>query len=148
MKVHSGFTLVELLVVIAILAVLGTGFLVMVNPVAQVQKAQDAHRKSDLAQVQRGLELYYHDFGQYPPSGTLVWGASWQPYIALLPKDPNSAKQYVYISSGQAYYLYASLDRGSVDPQACNAGNRCANAGSASCGGVCNYGVSSSNVSP
>lgn len=142
------FTLIELLLVITIGGILVTGIISVIDPVAQVQKATDARRKSDLSQVQRALELYYHDFNQYPPSAALNWGASWQPYMASLPKDTNSSKQYSYISTGQAYYLYASLDRGAKDPQACNAGNPCANAGGANCGGVCNYGMSSPNVSP
>ncbi|MEK7559173.1 MAG: hypothetical protein AAB521_02600 [Patescibacteria group bacterium] len=40
----------------------------MINPSAQFQKANDARRKSDLAQLQKVLENYYSDKGRYPYS--------------------------------------------------------------------------------
>ena len=166
----KGFTLIELIVVIGILAVLASGLITIFNPFAQFQKAQDAKRKSDLSQIQKSLEVYYQDNGRYPdnpdnPSANdyrikgldgnpVSWGQRWQPYINILPKDPNSTKQYVYYvsptSNGQGYYLYASLDREGKDPQVCHAdGSKCDNVPiNASCGGICNYGISSPNLSP
>lgn len=165
----KGFTLIELLVVIGILGILSVVLLVTINPVAQIQKANDARRKSDLEAIQHALELYYQDAGSYPPSSSsytieynnvsVNWGSSWQPYIATLPKDPVSTNQYVYYSpptsNGQAYYLYASLQRGANDPDVCNKGNACKSIqggggfpAATACGGTCNYGVSSPNVSP
>ena len=104
----KGFTLIELLVVIGILGILSVVLLVTINPVAQIQKANDARRKSDLEAIQHALELYYQDAGSYPPSSSsytieynnvsVNWGSSWQPYIATLPKDPVSTNQYVYYS--------------------------------------------------
>jgi hypothetical protein len=85
---------------------------------------------------------------------TVDWGKAWQPYMNLLPKDPKTGKNYVYYSTGQSYYLYASLDRGSKDPQICqnlNGNGECPNVPAANlCGtGVkCNYGVTTPNVSP
>ncbi len=167
MRTKRGFTLIELIVVIGILAVLASGLITIFNPFTQFQKANDAKRKSDLSQIQKSLEVYYQDNGRYPdnPSAAdyrikglngnpVAWGLSWQPYINILPKDPNSTKQYVYYvsptSNGQGYYLYASLDRGDKDPQVCHAdGSKCDNAPiDASCGRICNYGISSPNVSP
>jgi Tfp pilus assembly protein PilE len=143
----TGFTVVELLVTITIMGVLMIGVISIVDPVGGIQKSIDAKRKSELAQVQRILELYYHDNGQYPAS--LSFGSAWLPYSPKLPKDPNPAKSYAYKTiSGQDYYLYASLDRGAYDPQACNAGSACVNSGGLSCGGVCNFGLTSSNVTP
>ena len=166
-SMRKGFTLIELLVVLGILGILATVLLVAINPSAQLQKANDAHRKSDLETIQRALELYYQDKGSYPPSlnnqiapGNVAinWGSSWQPYISILPKDPSSGDTYVYYSpasaGGQAYYLYANLQRGMSDPQACNKGNACQSLSgvgfpsSTACGGTCSYGVSSPNVSP
>lgn len=149
-----GFTLIELLVAIAIIGILAGSVFFVLNPAAQFQKAQDAKRKSDLAQIQKGLELYYQDNGSYPAAVNygiegIQWGSSWQPYMGTLPKDPSSPlKEYAYNSDGQTYYLYASLDRG-ADPQACNSGSACASITNASeaCGGTCNIGVSSPNVS-
>jgi len=169
-KDMKGFTLIEMLVVLGILGVVASVLLIEVNPIAQIQKANDARRKGDLETMQHALELYYQDNGSYPTSSgdykilnssgvTINWGSPWQPYMSTLPKDPLPANTYVYFSptsgSGQTYYLYANLQRGSGDPQACNKGNACTsltgNAGFPSadaCGGTCNYGVSSPNVSP
>lgn len=164
---QSGFTLLELIIVIGILSIFSIGAIAVINPVAQFQKANDARRKSDLSQIQKGLEGYYQDNGKYPadnaPSdyrikgldGNVVsWGVSWQPYMDVLPKDPSSSKKYIYYvsSDGQAYFLYASLDMIS-DPQACNRGAVCPSLSSngipdTACGGTCNFGLSSPNVSP
>jgi general secretion pathway protein G len=169
MRNIRGFTLIELLVVLGILGILAAALLVTINPVAQLQKGNDARRKSDLESTQRALELYYQDNGSYPPSSSsytitnsgisVNWGSSWQPYIATLPKDPSSTDAYVYYSppssNGQSYYLYASLQRGANDPDVCNGGSACksiqAGGGfpaATACGATCNYGVSSTNVSP
>ncbi len=170
--IHQGFTLIELLVVIAIIGILAVAIMTLVNPVAQFQKANDARRKSDLSQLQKTLEAYYSDNGSYPPhstSGTLYrlfpgsmydWGSTWTAYDTTLPKDPSSnSRNYAYYASagGQSYYLYASLERGSQDPQVCTSGGTgiCSSISSNSisttaCGAsvTCNYGVTSSNVSP
>lgn len=150
---------------------MAVGIITVLNPLSQFQKAQDAKRKGDLSQIQKALETYYQDNGKYPAysatdlvysyrivrlDGTTAdWGTQFQPYIAILPKDPLSTKKYAYYSSlgRQTYYLYASLDRGSLDPQACNQGNACASLNSngildTACVGTCNYGVSSPNVNP
>ncbi|MBI4096643.1 MAG: type II secretion system protein [Candidatus Levybacteria bacterium] len=162
-----GFTLVELLIAMAIISILATGLIVIINPITQIQKANDARRKGDLAQIQKALETYYQDNRKYPASSVdyeiiagdsaIEWGDTWMPYMGNLPEDLNpSLKKYVYYSDGQTYYLYASLDRGANDPQACSGAvcaslasngispEKCAVSGSA----VCNYGISSPNVSP
>jgi prepilin-type N-terminal cleavage/methylation domain-containing protein len=160
-KTGAGFTLVELIVAIGILGVLAIAAIIALNPFAQLQKTNDLRRKSDLAQIQRALESYYQDNNQYPISTAapyqilgVAWGSSWQPYINVLPKDPTSLKNYVYYSTGQSYYIYASLDRGSDDPKACSE-NLCSPPTNSSidmrtaCGsGNCDFGVSSPDVSP
>jgi len=172
LKSNLGFTLIEMIVVIGVLAILAVAGMVALNPMAQFQKANDSKRKADLSQIQKALETYYQDNGSYPlpststpfyritvvgPTGlvTIDWGKQWQPYMNLLPKDPSASKNYVYYSTGQSYIIYASLDRGSFDPQSCQGmvNGECqsiqANVGAVnSCGGPCNFGVSSPNVSP
>jgi type II secretion system protein G len=159
---RSGFTLIELLSVIAIVGILAVGLVTVINPLEQVAKGRDTKRKADLAMVQKALEVYYSDNGAYPSSanGQMVnasgvrigWGTNgFQPYLPLLPADGTSGRSYAYLSTGQSYWLYASLQRGGKDPSACNAPNNtvCQNATGVSCGnGICNYGVSSPNTSP
>lgn len=158
----SGFTLIELITAIGVLAVLTSAALIVVNPVDQFNKSADARRKADLAQIQKALEVYYQDHERYPYAyegrisldGTantdVQWGTTWSPYMDVLPIDPKSSKNYAYTTdtTGQSYALYASLDRGDRDAQACRGGDICEGADGVSCGGVCNYGVTSSNISP
>ena len=164
------------MIVIGIISILSVGIISILNPVDQIQKANDARRKSDLLQIQKALEQYYEDSGRYPPSSSdykiveagsdpssgTDWGNPWTPYMNLLPQDPSSpTKTYVYYTpDGQSYYLYASLDRGGNDKQACHSnGDPCdslsnqtpaisSTACSTDGSSKCNYGVSSPNVSP
>ena len=172
-KNSNGFTLIELIVVIAIIAVLTTATIATLNPFGQFQKASDSRRKSDLSQLQKALEAYYQDKGSYPLNATqcsyqmmgnngdgndcIEWGRSWQPYMTVVPQDPTATNKYVYYSppssNGQSYYIYANLSRGGSDPQACNGGNACTSLATygipaTACGGTCNFGVSSPNISP
>jgi len=161
-------------VVIAILSILAVAVIVALNPLDQFKKANDVRRKSDLAQIQRALETYYQDNKQYPvmtncngasykiqsaPPGNscIDWGSSWPPYMNIVPQDPVPGVRYAYMpdNNNQSYYLYASLDRGSSDPQACNKGDWCASIqgsdrANSPCGAnrKCNYGVSSSDQIP
>jgi len=140
-----------------------------VNPLSQYQKAQDAKRKNDIAQLARAVELYYGDHGAYPcmsnfqiaeettcvnGQGTtpIPWGNAWQPYIDLLPKDPAGNKRYVYQVSQdrQEFRIFAALDR-RTDPSTCS-GNGC-NSANATCNTgttviQCNYGQTSPNTTP
>lgn len=164
----SGFTLVELLLVMALIGVLVTALIILINPVAQFQRGRDSQRKNDLTQLQRALEQYYNDFNSYPVSSgdpsyyildsSHTWGTSWTPYMDFIPKDPISTQTYRYISTSQTYMIYAHLERGVQDAQVCNPDGNPATDDKCTgvpvgimCGGVsdvCDYGVSSSNVSP
>lgn len=169
-----GFTLVELIVVIAMIGILSAIAFATLDPIGQMQKGWDAQRKSDLVQIQRALEMFYQDTGVYPRASpgnasnpgayqirdirdvVVPWGNDFSPYMTRLPKDQNRSKKYVYLTNTtkQSYWLYASLDRGGKDSQACKQdGSKCDSAppdsnGIRACGDVCNYGVSSANVSP
>lgn len=177
MRNQKGFTLIELVVVIGILAILAAFVFALLDPLTQFQKSDDGKRKFDLAQVQRALEQYYQDYGRYPASSAsfqiedsgstaVPWGSTtalWQRYMTVLPNDPlYSSRKYVYYSdtSGQKYWIYASLERGTKDPNVCTSGGNgvCSMPTSSSdtpnpptssaCGQPCNFGVSSPNVTP
>lgn len=152
---RRGFTIMGLIMAIAIVGVLVIGVTVVFDPIGRIQKEKDAKRKENLGQIQKALEAYYNDYGSYPlnPSrndyrikgsdgNPVPWGDPWVPYMGTLPKDPSSSRNYVYCSSGQSYYLYVSLERGGpITTNNCS-GSTCGT------GIACNYGVSSSNVSP
>lgn len=178
---EGGFTLVELIIVFGVIGILVGMILTVVDPISQIQKSKDAQRKSDLSQIQKILEQFYQDNGgKYPKSSTaeqtcgspqqscsyriinlsdviVEWGNAFSPYANVLPKDPVAGRKYVYYSpsnsNGQTYYLYASLERGTKDTQACSSGV-CSGSGpsgpdlTTACGGKCNYGVSSTNTNP
>lgn len=147
----KGFTLIEILVVITILGVLSTVGLSSFR-LSQL-KSRDARRKSDLAQVQRALEMYMNDYGSYPIAnggniGTFVWGVDMMKdvkdtvYMIKLPNDPTGNPEYCYNTdvNGLTYQLYAKLENGE-DPRI---------GGPYTCAGLntYNYGVSSSNTTP
>lgn len=60
-----GFTLIELLVVIAIIGLLASIVLASLNS-ARI-KSRDAKRIADLHNIRLALEMFYNDFGFYPP---------------------------------------------------------------------------------
>lgn len=164
---HKGITLVELLIVTGVSVVLITGFIILIDPIQKIGQTNDAKRKTELAQLKRALEIYYQDYGRYPDStGQYTikdtnWGEQWPPYMSRLPKDPTSGQNYIYYTPNigvcanyQCYYIYAKLQRGGYDPQSCfpGTGDACTSAVTYnlenSCGGICNYGISSPNTKP
>lgn len=165
----QGLTLVETIVVVGIIGILITVIMQVYNPLEHMQQRNDSQRKEDLITVQKALELYYRDYRRYPqhekdtyyikvkPTDPGVeWGFNgFAPYIQALPRDPGNFK-YVYISEGdQVYQLYAHFEYTGDDSPVCfpdspsTPCNGAKNAGAGmACGGVCNFGISSPNISP
>lgn len=61
----SAFTLIELLVVIAIIGLLSTISIVALNQARS--KARDARRVADAKQLVNAINMYYDQYGEYPP---------------------------------------------------------------------------------
>ena len=99
-KSVRGFTLIELLVVIMILSILVSLSLMILNPVAQIQKGQDAQRQHDLKQIVTGLDSYFNDKNSYPQDITLLVSNK---NIQAIPNDPAATAgfNYAYIYDGQ-----------------------------------------------
>lgn len=121
---RSGFTLIELLVVIAVL-----GFVMAVmfpNFMGARQRARDTQRKSDVAQIQKALELYRMD--QNPPAYptgpflSSLCNECWSGdgacvgsiYMRKLPCDPGSLNPtpYLFEADDTTYSLTACLENG------------------------------------
>ena len=141
---NKGFTLIELLIAIVILGILATVGLGSFRT-AQM-RGRDAERKSDLKQISNALELYYSDYGKYPPV-PLPWGdefkdAKGTTYIKKVPRDPG-AGTYVYnvSSSNNKYRLFAHLE---------NTEDKNIIAGlTVFCGTpTCNFSITSANTTP
>jgi type II secretion system protein G len=166
--VKKGFTLVELLIVMAIISILAT--LIVGGFRSSQMRGRDGARKSDLKQISNALELFYSDYGKYPPaSGTQIAACSYNPatgagaactwgtsefsdgktsYFKIVPKDLSSGQNYIYkVSSTQnKYQLYAHLEN--TQDKNCIGGD-CINPGiTDTCGGtlVCNYAITSVNA--
>lgn len=123
---QSGFTIVELLIVIVIIGILAAITIVAYNGIQQ--RARDSQRASDLTTLNKALELYYIDNGEYPPSpnGSTSMSANWSTtadaswqnlatylvpkYISKLPSDPISTpnKDITSVTSSYGYAYYAN----------------------------------------
>ena len=155
---RSGFTLIELLVVIMILGILAA--LITGNFFTSLKKGRDAKRKSDLEQIQRALEMYYDDKAAYPTlfafGSNLADPDSGKIYMQKTPNDPVPGKNYVYVSSGTDYKIYACLENDQQIlpyPNALNPSSPldCSTNCYAQDGTTkikCIYGISSSNTTP
>lgn len=66
-QLNPGFTLIELLVVIAIISLLASTVLASLNTARA--KSRDAKLYSEMRSMMTAAELYYDDYGYYPPDG-------------------------------------------------------------------------------
>jgi len=71
----NGFTLVELLVVISIIGVLAT--IITVSLVSSRNRARTVAALADIKQIQKALEIYYADHGNYPTASSYEESSGW-----------------------------------------------------------------------
>ncbi|MDP3941793.1 MAG: prepilin-type N-terminal cleavage/methylation domain-containing protein [bacterium] len=134
--INKGFTLIELLVVIAVVGVLAGAVIAIINIPAQLGRARDAQRKSDMHAIKDALERYLIDNGHYPIQVRWVVSSSdtWIPglspyYLKRIPRDPinnggypwNEDQNYRYAygsDTGQIYDLVSKLEN-AQDPDRC-----------------------------
>lgn len=153
---RRGFTLIELLVVVAVMSIL------TVITVGQFQtakkKANDVARKGDLNAVSKALQMYFNDYGYFPPETDITWGGTFEdastspPYVYMkkLPQENYlTATPYCYKISadGKKFGLFAQLEN-TVDKECDRNGNNAADDNTYMCNGVgyC-YGTASPNTS-
>ena len=98
---QKGFTLIELLVVIAIIGILAA--VVLINLSSARLKSRDARRIADVNQINKALEVYLSDCGQYPadPLSTgsndgCPAGVKFGDYMGTIPTDPSTGAPYGY----------------------------------------------------
>ena len=163
---QKGFSLIYLIVFLSVVGAITFVVFKYYDPVGMVQDRINSKKINDLNNVKKAIEYFYNVHGKYPkysdkdPKYRIVrldgsvanWGEQWTPYMSNLPKD-NLSNNYVYFSDGQKYYLYASLNKRPLANLCKNDGSVCDgiinnNIPFDACGGICNYGISSANVSP
>ena len=136
----SGFTIVELLIVIVIVGILSTLVIITYNSIQA--RTRDSARIHSIKSLQKAVEAYYIENGQYPLSAngsgnwaghcpnfgnydTYIIGIS--SYLSRLPTDPKydaSWNCYLYRSNGTDYMILAHMTMENIcggDPSdACN----------------------------
>jgi len=69
-KQNEAFSLIELLVVIAIIStIIG---LALPNFMGARSRARDARRKGEMKELKTALQLYYTDYGSFPPASSAI----------------------------------------------------------------------------
>jgi len=63
---NRGFTLIELLVVITLIGILAIAVLSALNPIEQINKARDARKRADAAQLLKGIDRYFASNERFP----------------------------------------------------------------------------------
>ncbi|MGB9883318.1 MAG: hypothetical protein ACPLRN_02270 [Microgenomates group bacterium] len=155
----------ELLIIIGLIALIAIIALIALRPKTQIDKGQDAKRKTELSQLQKVLEDWYNDKNCYPKPQQICYDSpdtnntchicgnqstspSFSPYLSHLPCDPaHPTKQYLYqvdnLNCPSWYRIYTILSNRSdniIKEVGCEAG----------CGPspnyIYNYGVASPNI--
>ena len=101
LKANKGFTLIELLVVIAIIGMLSSVVLASLNSARE--KARDAKRIADLREIEKALELYFDDNGEYPTYGDIYYYAQTPRYGDYIAGGPGCGYSGAAVASGGSW---------------------------------------------
>jgi len=163
MNKTKGFSLTELLVVVAIIAIMVAIFTGAINPIAQINKANDSRRKKDLNRIKIAFEDYYNDNSCYPTQDFIeqLTNASncgddemFSPWLTDWPCDPVSKEPYMIVVEDDDdcpdwFKIYANLENrndNDIPEGWYSEGTGILLSGGYSIDNV-NYGTSSTNVS-
>ena len=72
----KGFTLIELLVVITLIGILAVAVLSALNPIEQINKARDARKRADAAQLLKAIDRYFASNEKFPWNNYTDYSAS------------------------------------------------------------------------
>lgn len=118
-----GFTIVELLIVIVVIAILAAIVIVAYNGIQT--RAKDTRKQSDIKQVQKLVEAYNAEHGEYPVTASNIQSAAattvrsdancytgtqqedWVPGVGKLPQSKENPNKGVTANS-RGCYMYAS----------------------------------------
>jgi len=134
MKNNKGLTLIETTIVLVIIILIGSALLYLLNPMKEIQRAQDTKRREEINILKKTYEDYYTDHKCYPKPTDICYkdqakdycpicgnkGGDIAPYLPALPCDPRSPeKEYLYQTDGsdcsQWYKIYAFLETENQD---------------------------------
>lgn len=122
-----GFTIVELLIVIVVIGILAAITLVAFNGIRD--RAAFAQEKSDMAAINKLIQMYHADNGSYPDTGGNASWRGWSQsttnfvpgivpkYASSLPQRPaggHTNESYLYTSNGTDYKLIRHSQDGSA----------------------------------
>jgi prepilin-type N-terminal cleavage/methylation domain-containing protein len=115
-QLNKGFTLIELLVVISIMSVMAS--IIFVSIGSARQNSRDAARISQLAEVQKALELYYSIHNSYPSMNSTTINQNWGNLLDLLHAEKLLAENTTDVDHGISFIdkVYAAINKSVQDP--------------------------------
>lgn len=114
-KYYIGIAVITCMVFVAVIYGFNSGG----SPASVRDQKFDAQRVSDIAQLKRVIALYEVDNKKVPASLNDLG----ETYIATLPKDPETGKDYGYIPNATSYQLCATFGLSNMDRQDKQQGN-------------------------